>query len=233
MIRFNQNGTTLVKEYKNNLYCVKHWNIKKGLVSLGIPIPPIPAHDEDRPSYQRESRRIIEYPKGKRLVGWTIALPPNTIIQIKERIQRAYDVKVVTRRVKYIEASLRDQYHWLKTVYLPSVATTRFSQGLFIPELHKEKKGEGLRIHLHGICFDDGIQDRLDFDTTMKSVNTSALVQGIFRKRTKKPYHALNHMFMIKDIPAWIEYLSKDTELHEQPGIEMILFGKPYEVPDI
>ena len=62
MIRID--GQTIVKERKENVYFVRHWDIKKGLVSLGIPIPP---PDSPRPSWAKECKRIIDYPEGKRL----------------------------------------------------------------------------------------------------------------------------------------------------------------------
>ncbi|AXH73788.1 MAG: putative replicase [Cressdnaviricota sp.] len=152
-------------------------------------------------------------------IGYTISPPSNLLVKTEVKRQRA-DGKLMSKflNIKYADLPPKKQINYLIQEYIPYTVTPFFQKGIITFELNKNGN-----IHSHLICQHEDIKDAWDLKTVRSQILNTVKVKKILKQRSHL-HHVLNHIHYLKDVPDWITYMSKDTDLLKDKNIRLIKF---------
>lgn len=156
----------------------------------------------------------------KKVIGWTVSPPAN----LKVPIEIQSGKRKTKRKVRYDFLTPDQQIRFLVDSYIPKVLRVNIARGVVTFEQNKSGN-----IHLHGIFYDEGIQNDYAMTSLRKNVMQTGLCM-VIAGTNKNRHRVLNYIHFLEDINKWIEYLMKDVDLHDYP---IYYFSDTYIVPHV
>lgn len=155
--------------------------------------------------------------------GITVSVPSNLMIPCAT----SGKPKRSTKR-SYESLTPVEQYEYLIRIYLPRVITPFVDRGVIVPEL--TKKGN---IHVHLICWDPDVRDKLDMITLQKTIGSTVLVYRITQGRASARV-VLNYIHFLEDSDEWIKYMQKSQhEFEGKKELDVYTFNGPVMDPNL